>query len=642
MLGFSRSRLWLGPNILFHDMISRRMHSVVSGHPLDIVVVSPSPPPKLPTPTIANDIGTRASTWSYRDANPTESNLKWLIRSFTSSLRNAHRKTLTWPSSAANTEKMEIAQYVREILLQPVADLFNQLYSKRVIVTPLYWEKHKDDQICAFTLEVDDFHRIQPINPPPTMVFIPNQLFSDDGIPSSRLVDTLERAYKIKPLQPVIATNLEEIVLFRGPNKANERIYQRISTPRPLSAVRILAAAYMMNTLQYRFIHNVPDDSEFDEDHVLPEGPPLNLQEDLPDNIVFNTHNRHSDFDFATLVRDRKRALQFFRWKDHMRNTREKQVVHPGNDLYAKSNELRRAIPELKPCYGLDLSNLPLETVSHLQSVQRPCPLSISNLRDRFFQSSNFTLQILSVVAKGSDRGICTVYQCRITSIDGAQVESPILCLKLFDDRFQFLEPPEEEEEPVRWFRGLVQAEWHIRQEDTAYRTLKPAQGTIFPWYYGAHQFTLPSGLSLFGILLEYIPGFSVGSNETSSLSSERQIQFVQSCRHGARVLDVADIAQHDWHADQIMVHTSPKDLTHAVFLDLGSTSQTINPTKLHACYNFSGCLMSLTGSLGPVGIKTDLLLEHYGTPDPWHTVISIIDGKVFAAPNPLELILPL
>ncbi|KAG8824243.1 hypothetical protein FRC18_010561 [Serendipita sp. 400] len=619
------------------------MQSVISGRPLDVVVVSPPPPPALPQPITLNDLGIRSSSCSYRVVDSTDRSLKRLIRSFASSLRYVHRKTITWPSSTATTETMEITQYIREILLQPVADMFYQLYSKRVQVMPLNWEECNTNQICAFSLEVEDFDRIRPIDPPPTVVFIPDHLFGDDGRPSQKTLDTLEQIHRVKPLHPVIATNLEDITVFQRPNKANERIYERVSTPRPLPAIRILAAAYMMDTLQYTYIHNIPDDSEFDDDHILPEGPPVNPEEEPPnDKMIFDTHTRHSDFDFATLVRDRERALQFFRWKEHMRKTQEKQVAHPGNLLHARSNGLAQAIPQLKPCYTLDLSDLPSETVAHVQSVQRPCPLSMANLQDKFFQSNNFTLEVLSLVAKGSDRGVCSVYQCRLASIDGVQVESPILCLKLFDDRFQFLGSPEEEEEPVRWLRGLVQAEWHIRQEDTAYNSLKAVHGTVFPWYYGAHMFTLPNGLSLFGILLEYIPGISVGSDDTRSLSTERQIQFIQSCRHGARIMDMADINQHDWHSDQVLVHKSPNDLTHAIFLDLGSTSQTINPAKLHDCNNFSGCLMALSGSLGPVGIKTDLLLEHYGTPDPWDSVISIVNSKVFAVSDPFAFIQPL
>ncbi|KAG8823537.1 hypothetical protein FRC19_003626 [Serendipita sp. 401] len=578
MLGLPRARLWLNPDVLHHNFFSRRM-----------------------------------------------------------------QKTITWPSSTVNTERMETARYIREILLQPVADLFYQLYSKKVQVTHLHWEGYNSDQTYAFTFEVEDFLQIKPIRPPPCVVFTLGDLFGDDGRPSPKVMAILERLYRIKPFQLAITTNLQDIAVFSRPNKANERIYQRVSTSRPLPAIRILAAAYMMYTLRLTFIRNMPDDSEFDEDHILPEGPPVNPQGDIPnDHIIFDTYIRHSDFDFATLVRDRERALQFFRWKDHVRKKQEKQVANPGNLLHARSNGLVQAMPQLKPCYTLNLSDLPSETVAHLQSVQRPCPLSIANLREKSLQSSNFTLKILSVVAKGSDRGICTVYQCRLASIDGIEVDSPILCLKLFDDRFQFLELPDEEEEPARWLRGLVQAEWHIRQEDTAYKTLNMVQGSVFPWYYGAHLFTLPNGLTLYGMLLEYIPGLPLDSDGVRALSTERQIQFIQSCRHGARILDVADIAQHDWHSDQILVHTSPNELTHAVLLDLASTSQTINPNKLHACHNFNGCLMALSGSLGPVGIKADLLLENYGTPDPWDSVISIVKGKVFAASDPFTFIQPL
>ncbi|KAG8797946.1 hypothetical protein FRC16_008326 [Serendipita sp. 398] len=107
------------------------MQSVISGRPLDVVVVSPPPPPAWSEPTTGNDLGTSPLSCSYHRADSTERNLIWLIRYFASSLRYAHRKTITWPSSTVNTERMEAARYIREILLQPVADLFYQLYSKK-------------------------------------------------------------------------------------------------------------------------------------------------------------------------------------------------------------------------------------------------------------------------------------------------------------------------------------------------------------------------------------------------------------------------------------------------------------------------------------------------------------------------------
>lgn len=64
-------------------------------------------------------------------------------------------------------------------------------------------------------------------------------------------------------------------------------------------------------------------DIEVNTDLILPEGPPQNPDEPLePDELVCATHHHNSDFDSATLIRDPRRAAQFFRWRAHMQSRR--------------------------------------------------------------------------------------------------------------------------------------------------------------------------------------------------------------------------------------------------------------------------------------------------------------------------------
>jgi len=56
--------------------------------------------------------------------------------------------------------------------------------------------------------------------------------------------------------------------------------------------------------------------------------------------------------------------------------------------------------------------------------------------------------KIQNIVAKGTARGICTIYRSQITSIDDTPVLSPpSLCRMLFDNRFEPLGGPDLEEE---------------------------------------------------------------------------------------------------------------------------------------------------------------------------------------------------
>lgn len=298
-------------------------------------------------------------------------------------------------------------------------------------------------------------------------------------------------------LTPVIVTNFREILAFEPLSSDNTRPYERINSKRDiLLALRTVTAAYLHNSLLLSSCIPNIGTSELADDELPLKGPPLDPKTPmLTDGEVFTAFKRLSDFDLVSLQWDKQRALQFFRWKEHVSTTEPKLIAHPGDTLHAESNRLTRALPELNPSIPLDISMIPPETLAHVTSIQRPCPLHSAGLRSLFLSSTKFTLDILGVVSEGSELSICTVYKCRLTSIDKSEVKnSPILCLKLFDDRFQrmcfFEEEPGPLELPYGWTSRLVPAEWQARQEHAAYRKIGMFQGSIFPWYYGAHMVT--------------------------------------------------------------------------------------------------------------------------------------------------------
>ncbi|KAF7794387.1 hypothetical protein EIP86_005521 [Pleurotus ostreatoroseus] len=440
---------------------------------------------------------------------------------------------------------------------------------------------------------------------------------------------------------PVIVTNLHEGVVFQYSPAEAVQLYQRlISTERIVLELRMVAAGYLHDALQMSGYIPIIGERGLSEDEVPMRGPPKNPEAPLlPDTEVLEKLKRHSDFDLVTLQRDKHYALQFLRWKEHVRAAESKLIAHPLDVIKAETNRLIHDLPTLKPCIPLDVSELSPDTLAHVTSVQRPCPLSSSGLRERFHQSHHFTLEILEVVTEGSSLGICTVYKCRVTSVDGSDVDDgPVLCLKLFDDRFQPMSPPDENTEndelPPHWLVELAVAEWEARQEHTAYMQLEQFQGSIFPWYYGAHMFTLPNGLRVYGILLEYIVGCSLVSEDVRKLSPADQIEVV---------LDVADIAQHDWHSGQILVHKAHNGTVHAVLVDLASITQTLDPDSFNTPTNFQGVLHTLRNS----AINLQLVAEHFGMPDPWDGIRTAMyippeiprpkDVKryTFAAPDP-------
>ena len=293
----------------------------------------------------------------------------------------------------------------------------------------------------------------------------------------------------------IIVTNLKDIAIFFPPKRNRPGFtFERISTTQPPLALRILTTAHLLSVLYNGIFIDLPHpDMEIDEDAV-PRGPPQDPHKPpLRDEEVFATHHRHSDFDMATLVRDRTRALQFFRWHEYVSNNISKLVAHPNDTLTAKTNEVGQFVPDIRPIYPFDPSEIPSDTAEHLKATQRESPLVTAGVAELFKRSKFFTLEIQDVVSEGSERGICTVYRCQITSIDNVLVSISPLCLKLFDDRFQPLHSPEEDDELddehlPRWFDTVIHAETYALNEAFAYDKLLPVQGSVIPWFYGTHQ----------------------------------------------------------------------------------------------------------------------------------------------------------
>jgi hypothetical protein len=95
---------------------------------------------------------------------------------------------------------------------------------------------------------------------------------------------------------------------------------------------------------------------------------------------------------------------------------------------------------------------------------------------------------------------------------------------------------------------------------------------------------------------MEYVDAPSLASDVTKKWSEEHRGQLVcrvfinddsmtpystsqmTSIRHGLRVIQCADISQHDWHAGQILCHLSSSgSQAHAVLIDFSATTQTID-----------------------------------------------------------------
>ncbi|KIM41672.1 hypothetical protein M413DRAFT_27275 [Hebeloma cylindrosporum] len=241
------------------------------------------------------------------------------------------------------------------------------------------------ESTCGATFTAEDFKYDLPPVVPPIILSLPEKLFNSNGQVSSRVECILSKCLKYKPGVPfIIVTNFQDIAIFSPPTKKRpEATYRKILTAQPILALCVISAAYLLDVLPPGVYINIPQlDLEIDPDLILPEGPPLDpIQPLTADEQIFAQHRRHSDFDHATLVRDRARALQFFRWKEQAQRRYSKVVAHANDTLTASTNEIGFVVPpNVHPLYPLDASEFPRDTANHLTSIQRESPLTRGSL----------------------------------------------------------------------------------------------------------------------------------------------------------------------------------------------------------------------------------------------------------------------
>ncbi|KAJ3825600.1 hypothetical protein F5878DRAFT_723879 [Lentinula raphanica] len=657
-------------------------------HPDNIFNVAPPPPPPWLTDAPFPHIPTLRSSPSiqWNEFSTQRKTLRWTLSKLQNSLRSLHKRKILWPveryDSSSNLTPIEYLM----MLLQPIPTIFNQLNPSNYFKTPMKCLLvNLGHSIHGATFEFEELKLWRLVAP--IVIALPGDLFSSTGQIHSNVESALLLAMEHSPKATVIITNFADIAIFLPSNyRRPEPTFERVSTTQPSLALRVLATAYLLVIDTRARLLYLPDpDWNPGQDVANLQGPPQDPTQLLPDAEVFATHHCQSDFDMVTLVRDPARALQFFRWHEYVAKNVSKVVTHPHDTLTAKTNDVGQFHPGIHPVYPFDTSEVPPDTAAHLEAIQRKSPLVAAGVDTLLERSKTFTIEIQDVIDEGSEGGMCTVYRCQINTIDNIPVSTPSLCLKLFDDRFQNLQSPEDDEsddddlsgdelddvqantvhvngvklqnfqpEGVElngiqlitvqfdsdqfensihtWLAPVVFAEKYALNEAFAYDKLRSVQGSVVPWFYGVHPFTLPDGTVLYGILMELIEGWKLETSLTRELSPERQINMIQSCRHAVRILDAADISQRDWHSEQLLLCTNPEtQVDHVVLLDFASTLQTWDPDEpifLMNYFHMFRILLHTKDDQRHAGFSRELVLEHFGEPDDWDPVNGWVQEK--------------
>lgn len=313
----------------------------------------------------------------------------------------------------------------------------------------------------------------------------------------------LRRAWRDDPHVKVILSDLNTLVIFHPPSGPDGLVVALEHGPKmaDISVLRTIIAAYLNAALPkdvYLWPLLTPDLFEDRLPHGPSNDPTMAI---LPDDKVFATHQTHSDFDIPTVINHRLRAEQLVRWKVHMQATIPPHICAPGDTLRGQTWGFARRNSPLRPYYPAD--DLPADTMSHMQAVQRPEPL-VGKARTTFASSDDFSLQLMQELAPKAEGRLSRTFMCHLVSIDGVETVPPRrLCVKLLDDRFHDIGLTEEvltTSDVKRWFYKFIYAEDFVRREVAAYEKLKLVQGSLIPWFYGAHR------VSFFDCLIDSVP----------------------------------------------------------------------------------------------------------------------------------------
>ena len=295
----------------------------------------------------------------------------------------------------------------------------------------------------------------------------------------------------------IIFTDLKTVIIIH-PQTGGEKEVQVDVVPQrdDLRTFRIIAAAYLLDAMPCSAYLNPPDDPKRGTYSFW--HPPFHYDDkQLTDEEVFRTKHRISDFNILKLIsNDREGALQFFRWKLHVEKHISPKITSAGDILECTTNEFDQ---RCHPPRGVCAKPIPPPTLQHMENIFRPNPLSsiiCSTLND----SKRFTIKLGRALGRSNVKNAITrVHLCHIETIDDHPIQNcPELVMKIFDDRFMDVKSYPYDENGVLeydgdfnandWFQSVLTAEWHVRGELTAFEKMKMAQGSLIPYFYGAHK----------------------------------------------------------------------------------------------------------------------------------------------------------
>lgn len=166
---------------------------------------------------------------------------------------------------------------------------------------------------------------------------------SDSSAPPDVVSDLLDEGWKINPKAKILLTDLQSLFVIHPQDENNEVWkYESRQINQRLDLLRVCVAAYLYDSLPEYMYLRIPCDPDHLKE-VLPSGAPNDLSLPLiPDDAVFRTSHRNSDFDYYSLTTNKDRALQFFRWRSYIKETVKLKHVPSGVSIIGETNGFQR------------------------------------------------------------------------------------------------------------------------------------------------------------------------------------------------------------------------------------------------------------------------------------------------------------
>ncbi|KAG8996141.1 hypothetical protein FRB90_012820 [Tulasnella sp. 427] len=313
--------------------------------------------------------------------------------------------------------------------------------------------------------------------------------------------------------------------------------------------LRLIVASYLYGGLREEAVHQ---SSSYRSSFAKPVGA-LDQEERrlLTYEDAMTQWKQKSDIDWYTACNDPNHRTLVSRWmKDTLVNHQGKVFVSRGDVLKMTPFAYQRRYPPLRAVYAK--VPLPDSTAFLLEDKRRNAFLEAFG--SRLEGAKEAEIRVLKEL-DSSNLMDGTSFACELVSIDGDSVlAGPKLLIKIFDDRR--MGDPGRSSGDHQWFADSVwtQSDNLVALEDASYRRLDHAQGSMLPYYYGAHEVVLPDGIRCWAILTELVQGYNPQSLP-QSVKDAIKVDVIEYVRHVLRVFQFSDVSKPLWRFGDIRIN---------------------------------------------------------------------------------------